>query len=299
MGPTCSARYPCSMLQWGRDRAVSEIWRRSFEGRRRRGFNGAETARSRKCRSSGHSRSRAPWLQWGRDRAVSEIWRRSFEGRRRRGFNGAETARSRKLGEVVLKRLGERGFNGAETARSRKSTAGRMGEVAGRASMGPRPRGLGNDELLGARQWDVALQWGRDRAVSEMAGGRGRRGGGGHASMGPRPRGLGNRLNRAGGKRRNEASMGPRPRGLGNSATDDTSDRWQDASMGPRPRGLGNWWSAASVPMARFASMGPRPRGLGNTFPHKRQKCSAWLQWGRDRAVSEIWRSLLWLYSYG
>ena len=64
----------------------------------RTGFNGAGTARSRKCLTE-HSEDsdRQRKLQWGRDRAVPEIVHPAH-GRNgaAAGFNGAGTARSRK-----------------------------------------------------------------------------------------------------------------------------------------------------------------------------------------------------------
>ena len=115
-------------------------------------FNGAATARSRNCGYKARVAS---------TRVASTL----------NGFNGAATARSRNCG------LAERGgahtesFNGAATARSRNYDFRCDEDHHGRiASMGPRPRGRGIDrqrETGGHR--DGWLQWGRDRAVAELA----------------------------------------------------------------------------------------------------------------------------------
>ena len=133
-------------LQWGRDRAVSEISRAGTVQRAAiPGFNGAETARSRKCPNCANPPHEGPWLQWGRDRAVSEI-----------------------------------------------HPFAPVPALIPDASMGPRPRGLGNDFGGGGRQSVYRLQWGRDRAVSEIEPASGDQAAVFLASMGPRPRGLGN-----------------------------------------------------------------------------------------------------------
>ena len=131
-------------LQWGRDRAVAEMTEKCWFSASQTSFNGAATARSRKC----HTNPPAP----------SDI----------RCFNGAATARSRKW---ATRRDGGDGgsrFNGAATARSRKFGEHRKQRAAVVASMGPRPRGRGNlfTSTVGT-QPDV-LQWGRDRAVAEI-----------------------------------------------------------------------------------------------------------------------------------
>ena len=130
-------------------------------------------------------------------------------GPRPRGLGNACVLRG--LGGALLS------FNGAETARSRKSNATASRPIS-----------------------QEMLQWGRDRAVSEM---------------------------------RNRGD--PSARGCG-------------ASMGPRPRGLGNTPGSTTGPGVMLASMGPRPRGLGNMGEVAKLKPFGPLQWGRDRAVSEI-----------
>ena len=157
------------------------------------------------------------------------------------GFNGAETARSRKWmrsssgsSPRSLASMGPRPRGLGNTPRQLVKGCG------GNASMGPRPRGLGNYAVLvesvterrlqwgrdravseipkpmKAPAWCRRLQWGRDRAVSEISRGRWRARFVHRASMGPRPRGLGNNAGSVPAEASEGASMGPRPRGLGN-----------------------------------------------------------------------------------
>ena len=88
--------YTWILLQWGRDRAVPEMY-------------SAEQTITTKV-----------GLQWGRDRAVPEMTRRGRWPKRPSCFNGAGTARSRKSPAPPLAAEPPEGFNGAGTARSRK-----------------------------------------------------------------------------------------------------------------------------------------------------------------------------------
>ena len=107
-------------------------------------------------------------LQWGRDLSVAE-GRSPLGGRpRRRRFNGAATFRSRKALGRAAAAAGGGGFNGAATFRSRKAVGGvRGGRLAHSASMGPRPFGRGRDWLMGPKDLEGLLQWGRDLSVAE------------------------------------------------------------------------------------------------------------------------------------
>ena len=84
-----------ALLQWGRDRAVAEMARCGLGPKSLQSFNGAATARSRKCCGL----LPVPQfyaLQWGRDRAVAEIMNPPARSTTTSRFNGAATARSRK-----------------------------------------------------------------------------------------------------------------------------------------------------------------------------------------------------------
>ena len=111
-----------------------------------------------------------------------------------------------------------------------------------------------------------------------------------------------------------DASMGPRPRGRGIPDTDGAQTLMTFASMGPRPRGRGiargrhpisggpdcfngaatarsrNYINCPRVSGKVLASMGPRPRGRGIESARSGQDPLGRLQWGRDRAVAELYR---------
>ena len=261
-------------------------------------FNGAGTARSRKCGMGARGPRRR--LQWGRDRAVPD--RPSDHSRKCRA---AQWGRDRAVPEIrIPDGLHDRNcFNGAGTARSRKLLAMFMSEKL--LAVLQWGRGQRVSGMCFMRQIETPLlsmlQWGRDRAVPEMDApcldqhrtgfnGAGTARSGNpvchirprrQASMGPGPRGPGNALGPASGAL--GASMGPGPRGPGNGA--ETDRGLVESSMGPGPRGPE---ISASPCHLSPASMGPGPRGPGNSPGREVDAAILPLQWGRDRAVPEI-----------
>ena len=59
--------------------------------------------------------------------------------------------------------------------------------------------------------------------------------------------------------------------------------------MGPRPRGRGIAFNCPIVDIGISASMGPRPRGRGIAGTVTVKLSPTTLQWGRDRAVAELY----------
>src|SRR5579885_2794368 len=160
---------PCSMLQWGRERALAEMHLRDEAHRQRPGASmgprararvnegwlvpgslaqrklqwGRERALAEMSRASGPS-SRTTRLQWGRERALAELpeWcvksGRSFELTWGRELALAEMRSKQPLRCLIGC------FNGAASARSRK-WGGQVKVVRSpEASMGPRARARGN-----------------------------------------------------------------------------------------------------------------------------------------------------------
>ena len=183
------------MLQWGRDRAVAELFRPGSESRCLYSLQWGRDRAVAELPEGDRWDTTVYGLQWGRDRAVAELFDPSPVLSLQSGFNGAATARSRNFRESPRKFRSCYCFNGAATARSRNWANHGAGEARA-----------------------IELQWGRDRAVAELpvVSARVRRKP--VASMGPRPRGRGNieelREIMAGCA---QASMGPGPRGRGNS----------------------------------------------------------------------------------
>ena len=239
-------------------------------GNRARGPQGRRLARASMGpgpRGPGNVRTyqeRNCWpLQWGRDRAVPEmVVPPCFAALLR--FNGAGTARSRKLASnqagcrsTASMGPGPRG-PGNEAGRTRQNRRKS-------ASMGPGPRGPGNrlTTTMGHPGWPPRHRFngaGTARSRKYAAGTM-------HdcdiASMGPGPRGPGNVQPGTRLATRSRASMGPGPRGPGNAPRPWTLHIAIPASMGPGPRGPGNGDTGAS-PAPKKASMGPGPRGPGN-----------------------------------
>ena len=178
-------------LQWGRDRAVAELTMDAWDHGAVPRFNGAATARSRNYRTiqrrSGLLRASMGPRPRGRGIARERVGRLALIP----GFNGAATARSRNSASDSSTSHMKRGFNGAATARSRNCGTDIHGGGAALASMGPRPRGRGISPLRQSSANGTGLQWGRDRAVAELAQSPVTDGVGVGASMGPRPRGRG------------------------------------------------------------------------------------------------------------
>src|SRR5579883_2939116 len=136
---------PCSMLQWGRERALAEMHLRDQAHRQRPEASMGPRARARGNEIETTVAVPYRMLQWGRERALAEM-----------GWPGQGCALAR-------------GFNGAASARSRKSFT--------------------EDLYATVRFW---LQWGRERALAEMNPRRTCLARRWSASMGPRARARGN-----------------------------------------------------------------------------------------------------------
>ena len=108
-------------------------------------FNGAGTARSRKCLDAVTTLPSFQLLQWGRDRAVPEMGRVNAALWQAVGL---QWGRDRAVPAICLQ-YGHGRRNGC-------------------ASMGPGPRGPGNQLTTSDARSQNSLQWGRDRAVPEM-----------------------------------------------------------------------------------------------------------------------------------
>ena len=301
-------------LQWGRDRAVAELLTTSVSEVQRTCFNGAATARSRKspCANlpcSGVSpasmgprpRGRgnmalditalqtAVALQWGRDRAVAEMgnlskspptpkllqWGRDRAVAEMRVstwtspattwcFNGAATARSRKSRHGPPPSSMPCCFNGAATARSRKFRSAWRVRRARPSLQWGRDRAVAEmAKTVTANAIEEKLQWGRDRAVAEMtpysAGRRSK-----YWLQWGRDRAVAEihaGFRNPNGRLRFNGAATARSRKLPKERRDDAR---RGASMGPRPRGRGNVATLPTGQPVGTASMGPRPRGRGN-----------------------------------
>ena len=179
-------------LQWGRDRAVPEIEQAPTPWSMWSSFNGAGTARSRKCGVNYGVAIRDLASMGPGPRGPGNSIDTDEPGVIQRRFNGAGTARSRKFRGCEHSGPGENRFNGAGTARSRKYVDLLKAYPESFASMGPGPRGPGNEAAPAIRRdvhdasmgpgprgpgneiaraqsvnWEW-LQWGRDRAVPEI-----------------------------------------------------------------------------------------------------------------------------------
>src|SRR5579885_1695765 len=184
------------------------------------GFNGAASARSRKCAlnlalyvagvASMGPRARARgnrpilldfphrcsfWLQWGRERALAEM--NLAAGQRLHGIFASMGPRARARGNGF--RPGGNGLNRHASmgprARARGNTmATSLSSIAMRASMGPRARARGNTVTSESFGVLIRLQWGRERALAEMPSSSTAAAWVGFASRGPRARARGNSL---------------------------------------------------------------------------------------------------------
>jgi hypothetical protein len=147
--------------------------------------------------------------------------------------------------------------------------------------MGPRPRGrgiYGPNARVGRCQLQHQLQWGRDRAVAELI------------------ESGGVTLSNSSRRIRFNGAATARSRNCLYPCSQEIQRFSMLASMGPRPRGRGisNFFTTGEGQRSlSIASMGPRPRGRGITITALRRpaarRSSPRLQWGRDRAVAELW----------
>ena len=133
-------------LQWGRDRAVAEIYRSNRAPYR------ALPAASMGPRPRG--RGIGAGIEYPADADV--------------GFNGAATARSRNWTPNQRRASGSIASMGPRPRGRGIGCARWRCGLAIRASMGPRPRGRGIMYIIPAMRIPVLLQWGRDRAVAEF-----------------------------------------------------------------------------------------------------------------------------------
>src|SRR5579885_2271015 len=259
------------------------------------GFNGAASARSRKCAlnlalyvagvASMGPRARARgnrpilldfphrcsfWLQWGRERALAEM--NPAAGQRLPAIFASMGPRARARGNPPIRfgfTSGSSCFNGAASARSRKYRAPTTADDAAAGFNGAasaRSRKCGSSIWAGVRP--TMLQWGRERALAEIQPRECRPVVFGLLQWG-RERALAEicRQENAQGEGQG-ASMGPRARARGNTVTSESFGVLIRLQWG-RERALAEMPSSSTAAAwVGFASMGPRARARGNSLPH-------------------------------
>ena len=142
-----SAVKPKLVLQWGRDKNVSEIeWWTKLQGAGYNRFNGAETKMSRKSTIDTYDAVRI---------AIASM------GPRQKCLGNYGLTSSNYIAYI--------GFNGAETKMSRKLSVTAVMINLEYASMGPRQKCLGNNSTHVDAISEGRLQWGRDKNVSEIS----------------------------------------------------------------------------------------------------------------------------------
>ncbi len=275
-------------LQWSRDLAVVETWRRGASTKQRTRLQWSHDLAVVETREAGGDWKDSYWLQWSHDLAVVETQSPPAASASRRVLqwshdlavvetgdgpptvgNGRKLQWSHDLAVVETCPWYHGGrrmvsFNGATTLRSWKQPTRR----ALRAPM-------------------IPLQWSHDLAVVET--GRERYGiqAAADASMEPRPCGRGN-PDLAHSLRVDEALQWSH-----DLAVVETAERLRarehliEASMEPRPCGRGNLRPIAVWARRVEASMEPRPCGRGNITDAINATTVGELQWSHDLAVVE------------
>ena len=159
-----------TMLQWGRDKNVSEMMAIICPLKVRTVLQWGRDKNVSEILQPHRQATGLDSLQWGRDKNVSEMSNNGlvhFYGKY--GFNGAETKMSRKSQIWTSPWILYRRFNGAETKMSRKSVT-----VLTNPSHASCFNGAETKMSRKCLMWLISLpklrplQWGRDKNVSEI-----------------------------------------------------------------------------------------------------------------------------------